>query len=198
MNDVEYWDLCAEKGLRQGMLWDNFKKRRMINNFLSNYDFTDRKILEIGTGFGVTAAILRLSYGGFHYTGIDISPHFTQIANDMFKHKMKVGSISAIPAEDNTAEDIFLFDVLEHIDPVQRATAYKELNRVITDDGRVFMNYPCDIEESGHSRDFEFGFSDRDFFDFIEAMQLKLFQFQKYVLNVNGFVNHYNFTVLGK
>ncbi len=180
------------------MFYDNFRKRRILNNFLYNYDFEDRKILEIGTGTGVTAAILRLSYGNLDYTGVDISSEFITMVRKMFKLNMKLGNITSIPVEDKIFEDIFLFDILEHIPPDEREISYRELNRVIKNEGRIFLNSPSDIQESQHNKKFEFGFFSEDLLCLMKVVNMQLLEFKNYYVKIGKFINHYNFIVMSK
>ncbi len=56
------------------------------------------------------------------------------------------GSVLQIPAADNSYDVVAAVDVLEHIDPKDRAGALKEFARVAKD--YVILNYPCKDSKS--------------------------------------------------
>src|SRR3972149_11007872 len=51
-----------------------------FRQFWAEIDFTDKKVLDIGCGFGEFGKFLLKRYEGVRYTGVDITPEFIETA----------------------------------------------------------------------------------------------------------------------
>jgi ubiquinone/menaquinone biosynthesis C-methylase UbiE len=87
-------------------------------------------ILEIGVGEGVVRDYIK-THTNIAYTTLDV-------AEDL--HPDVVGSVLALPFEDNTFDTVCAFEVLEHLPYLQFETALKELKRVSK--GAVILSLP--------------------------------------------------------
>ena len=181
MNELEYWDNIATQSVKEKGLVDNYLKRRKLIRELLKYDFEYAKILEIGTGLGITAYILKILYG-YHidYTGTDISGKFCDIARGTLKHKMIQTKAENMPFEDKTFDILFAFDCLEHIPIEDRPSVYKELDRVLKDKAVIFINNPCKTNPSGHDKDFDFTFNESDLAKLCNSLNMELLEFVHY------------------
>ena len=171
---IDYWDKVASKvvSLDGKSFQDNFAKRRLIIKELLEFDFTKKKVLEVGTGLGVVPATIRLLYGELDYKGTDLSPHFAQAAQEMFGHEVTQADITKLPFEDNEFDVGFFFDILEHVPPNDRTRGYFEVDRVLKDKAVIFINNP--LTQSLHDPNFDFSFSDEDIYNMASALGMTL------------------------
>jgi SAM-dependent methyltransferase len=183
VNDAEYWDKVfdlsyidnGDGNIAVSVNW--YKVREIVKRFL-DYNLLKCSVLELGGGFCCVAASLRAAGNLGRYISLDISPGVCRQAAAANRVQTKVGSACEIPFADNEFDAIFALDVLEHINPVKRKDAYCEINRVLKDDGKIFINNP--LTESEHNPNFDFGF---DFFDlckFIETMDMRITMLDEY------------------
>lgn len=189
-----YWDNVAEKVSLDGTIRDNWVKRRGLVKHLLNYDLTNTHILEIGSGLGLTAAMLNMIYGGhFKYTGTDISEKFCKLASE--KAHLTVLNVRPdnLPFEDKKFDCLFAFDVLEHIPANDKPNVYKELNRVLTDTAYVYINNPHPNNPCGHSPEEEHGFGEADIAEMCRVLKMEVYEFTTYY-GSPGY--KYNFIVL--
>lgn len=192
--DEQYWDSVAQiaapgdKSIR-----DNFGKRQHIIKLLCDYYFTGAKVLEIGCGLGVTAAVLKVMTGwDFTYKGVDISQKFCDAAKRMFNHDVYRCRANNLPFPDKEFSALFAFDVLEHIPPDDRDGVYKELDRVLGDTAAIFINNP--LSQSKHDPNFDFSFKDMDTAKMAAALNMTIIQLTTY--DFKGY--WYQFIVLGR
>ncbi len=199
MNDTEYWDWVADVNYNEKEgIKENSRKKRLIIKELLNYDFENSEVLEIGCGYGSMGAVAYLALGVKHYWGIDISPKFLEVANSLFSLDTKYGKATEIPFNDNFFDHIIFFDVLEHIKPEERIKTYQEINRVMKDEGLIFINSP--LGQTQHNKDFDYGVGFQDYDDlmkitFSKLLKSKILSIPRYTGNGMTF---YQFLVFGK
>lgn len=188
-----YWDKVAEKASNGG-LKDNWVKRRGLIKHLLGYDMTNCKVLEIGCGLGMTAAALRMIYGGrFEYTGTDISKKFCELASKRVGLRTVNTKADCMPFKDKEFDCLFAFDVLEHIPAADKSGVYKELDRVLSDKAFVFINNPHPKNKCGHSLEEEHGFNESDMAAMCKALNMEIHEITTYH-GTEGY--KYNFIVL--
>lgn len=101
-------------------------------------------ILEIGCGIGQTINKLSKKWPHAHFTGLDISGESIRIAQALFNAK-NIKFIEGILDSEIFTEKfdlILLVDVYEHIDKQDRANFHKNLNRILSDNGRIIFSIP--------------------------------------------------------
>lgn len=81
----EYNDAYEKYGYSpKTVLWGKAEKQDIrLEVLTSMYDFTNKKILDIGCGFGDLNKILMKKATGYQYLGIDINEKLVQKANEM-------------------------------------------------------------------------------------------------------------------
>jgi len=191
----DYWDKVAEElsNFDTKVLTDNFDKKRQIAAELLKHDLSKEKILEIGTGNGLVAGIVKWANGRIDYTGLDVSPRFAQTAKAFFGLNVVTGRSVALPFQDNVFNCVFLFDVLEHIHPSERAQTYLELDRVLNKERRViFINNPLD--ESQHDEAYDYGYSEVDLGELIVSLGMVLATSK--IIESNQYRRRYQFITL--
>lgn len=196
LHTIEYWNAVADKSNPEGTreINDNWWKRQQLARNLLEYNFIKKKIIEIGCGLGVTAATIRNAVGLVDYMGIDISPKFCKLAKNLLNLKTKEGSITKIPVNKKQYDYMFLFDVLEHIEPSHRNNAYKEISRVLKDKAKIFINNP--ITKSGHPDKFDFGFNELDLGIMCEKTKFRLEKSSIIKIKPQQKIYEYQFIVL--
>jgi len=184
--EVKYWDASASMLCHPDKpeINDNWKKRRNLIKLLLDYDFTDKRVIEIGCGLGFTASTVLSLFGGeFDYTGTDISPIFSETAKRIFKLDVKLSRSSALPFEDDEVDCCFAFDVLEHIHPDDQEDTAKELNRVLKPASRLFINNPDPHNPCGHDKEVEHGFTHWDLAGLAQALDMQIERIDSYEIN---------------
>ncbi len=164
MNQQEYWENQANRIIIEDgkTYYDHPFRKRMILRYLLDYDFEKKKLLEVGCGIASTGLALLNIYGCdlLKYESIDLVEKFCEFNRRRFGLSCKQGDISNIPSPPKTFDCIFLLDVLEHISAVERDRAYQELNRVLKNDGLIFINNPISISHHDPEFDHEFSLGD--------------------------------------
>jgi len=171
----QYWDSIAVQNIKwkktpQGdmtKISDNWDKRRQLISFLLQHPLKEgERILEIGAGIGSTIHMLAEIYGptDIDYTSTETSPVFQNAMIKLRKRPCHIATIDDLPFGDNEFSRIWLFDVLEHVDPDTRHKAGLEVGRVLAPHGLIFINNP--LSPSAHDDAFDFGFSQADIGNF--------------------------------
>ena len=142
--DPSVWTTDME---RQGPVFQGMKERvRKQKEYIVKYFTTDKKVLDLGCGFGRHAFMLAQS--GFEIIGVDSSDIFIDIARDLFKkHRLKgeffTGSILDFKTEEKY-EQILLLDVYEHIPPKKRRTYLEYIAQTLCDlEVRLILTFPA-------------------------------------------------------
>ncbi|MCY6959565.1 class I SAM-dependent methyltransferase [Clostridium brassicae] len=74
----------------KSLFWDKNRQNIRFDVLTSNYDFSNKKILDIGCGFGDLNNILSLKADRYIYMGIDIVEDFIAYAQDKFKNEENI------------------------------------------------------------------------------------------------------------
>jgi len=93
------------------------------------------RVLDLGCGSG--RAMAWNSTSGASIVGLDISPYFAPEAVARFP--LVLGDLRRLPVADASFTKAWSLDVLEHLSPQALAEMLAEANRVLTDDGRLFV-----------------------------------------------------------
>ena len=93
-----------------------------------------KSLLEVGVGSG--KLMKKLKKDGFKIEGIDISPIAARMAG------AKVGSATKIPFKDKSFDLVIAISIIEHITEKEGELFIKEVNRVLTKNGIVFLVTP--------------------------------------------------------
>ncbi len=178
-SEKDYWDQVAVevKGKNSGELTDNIWKRAEIIRRILKHRPVDARILEIGVGQGLTAAVLNLALlGNMKYIATDVSPAFCQFVSDKWKIPVVNTDILALP--DGPFDMIWAFDTLEHVRHEDRAAGYAEINRVLADTGVILLNLP--LSESAHVDEFEWGITDQSVAELAKAVNGRISVWEMY------------------
>ncbi len=163
--DVQnYWNK-VERALgcsQPNRIVDNFVKRRLLLEALLKYPLAGARIVELGSGLGLTAYAVGLINGCIKYTGVDISQSFSAAAKHHFGLNVVVCDITdGLPFPDGAADIIFAFDTLEHIQPEKRPALFKEMDRILNKKDRaIFINNP--LNESKHDPRYDFTLEEKE------------------------------------
>lgn len=191
----EYWNNVerAIANTANGKFSDNFGKRRVLVEALLKYNLTDSRIVELGSGLGLTAYAVALVTGRLVYSGVDISENYAAAAKRFFDLRVVVHDITeSLPFKDESADCIFAFDTLEHIPPEARPKLYQEIDRILSAQDRViFINNP--LSESQHDPAFDFSFNETDIVELAKATKTRIIEC-KLLMSGNSV---YQFIVLG-
>lgn len=176
--EAAYWDAQAAK------LCDNIWKRQWIVRKLLGFHLIGRRVLEIGVGPGNTfGAIGVVLLGNIKYMGTDVSAKYCEWNRKTWKADVRQADIREIPAEDNWFDYVVALDSLEHVRREDRPQGYKEIDRVLKrKDGKVIINMP--LSESAHNPEFDHGFQEKDFWEFLVALNLRCETFERYMLRL--------------
>lgn len=178
VSNEDYWNGVAEANSKDGVMRDNWSKRRGLVRHLLAYDITKTDVLEIGCGLGLTAGMLQMIYGGyFKYTGTDQSKRFCSLAHNYLNLHTVQTKADSMPFGDNSFNVLFAFDVLEHIPSKDKSGVYQELNRLLRDESFIFVNDPHPSNKCGHIDAVEHGF---DLSEMIDLMNLEILEYSVY------------------
>jgi len=141
-----------------------------IVDFLKRYDFKKRSVLEVGAGCGLVAAKMKSEGLIEHYVNLDISKEYARFVNDALFLRSFTGSVHNMPFGDNQFDAVWLFDVLEHINPKMRKETARELYRVTKDAGALFINNPV-YSSRGH-QEFEWLMFDEEIIEMFSGWRI--------------------------
>lgn len=74
----------------KSLFWDKNRQNIRFDVLTSKYDLSDKKILDIGCGFGDLNKMLSLKTDKYTYIGIDIVEDFIAYAKDKFKNEKNI------------------------------------------------------------------------------------------------------------
>lgn len=101
-------------------------------------------VLEIGCGIGQTINRLSKKWPNASFTGLDISGESIRIAQTLFGAK-NINFVEGILSSEIFKEKfdlILMVDVYEHIEKQDRVDFHNNLNRILSDSGRIIFNIP--------------------------------------------------------
>ena len=163
----DYWDAVFKNKNEGGdgiyYFKDNIEKRQHIIGKLCLAGMRDHRILEIGTGEGVTAAALNVALlSCFKYVGTETSPYCCEMLRQRWGLDIVNTDILNLPRKSEKYSVIWAFDVLEHIPVEIRKEAYNEINNVLHDNARIFINNPDPNNPNLHDKNFDFDWNEND------------------------------------
>lgn len=174
-----YWDGLAEKAWSGQIMRDNWSKRRLIVKRLLEYDLTHSKILEIGCGLGITAAVISLVHGyKLKYVGTDVSLKFIEAIKTLSRLNAVHAKCNNLPFDNGSFDVIWCLDSLEHIKPDERQDSYFEIGRVLGKHGLIMINLP--LSETQHDLDYDFEFTDHDICNLMSATGTHIVKIEEY------------------
>lgn len=191
----EYWNnVDRAKRSNETLIVDNFAKRQVLVQALLSYPLHKAKVIELGTGLGVTADAIKRVYGKIYYCGLDISEKYADTARKVFKHDVRIVDLTEpLPVPDNICNTIFAFDTLEHIQPDKREGLWKELDRILHKQERlIFILNPLD--ESHHNSQYDFHLDERDIAQLAHITNTRIVELKILMAEDNKF----QFIVLGQ
>jgi SAM-dependent methyltransferase len=177
--ESEYWDHVARQVKGHGVndLNDNIWKRCEIVRRILSHRPIDWKILEIGVGQGLGAAVFNLlTLGHNKYLGTDVSAEFCRFVAKRWKLPVVQTDILKLP--DGPFDMIWAFDTLEHVRPEDRKAGYEEMGRVLGKPGLILINMP--LNESGHEPEFDWGMKEEEAFELARVIGGHVTVFEPY------------------
>jgi SAM-dependent methyltransferase len=93
------------------------------------------RALDLGCGSG--RALIWNGASGAVLTGVDISPFFSREALE--RADLVLGDLRRLPLKDRAFNKAWSLDVFEHLSPQALRDVLGEANRVLTDEGRLFI-----------------------------------------------------------
>jgi SAM-dependent methyltransferase len=105
-----------------------------------------KRVLEIGFGSGVTFLALNKMYQEIH--GLDLTASSAEIAS-LFRSRgidthLSTGDVLDMPFADDYFDTVLLISILEHLRPDQLVTAFREIRRVLKQNGQVVYGVPVE------------------------------------------------------
>lgn len=150
MNDIEYWEQQAQKQVYDKKVKVKSGRVAYLLRELLKLPLDSKNIVEVGCGSAFIGYLLSLMFPRSSYTGFEIAPSYI---NNPLPVEIKEGRITNLSYPGKGADFVFLFDVLEHIDPDERVDGYKEINRILAPGGVVVIHNPT--KGSKHNQQFE-------------------------------------------
>jgi 2-polyprenyl-3-methyl-5-hydroxy-6-metoxy-1,4-benzoquinol methylase len=184
MRELEslYWDEQAEKRTVKAIS-DNIWKRAAIAHRLYAFDWFERRILEIGVGFGSIAATLRLIYlDHINYIGTDVSPIFCKKSREFFNLDVVNTDVTNLPETEGGFNRVIALDTLEHVHPDDRNAGYQCINKVMAEDATMFINMP--FTETQHDLDFDHPLMLSDINRLCDLANLEMVTFERYTVYI--------------
>lgn len=121
-------------------------RTKFTMEYVEDEDIKDKKILNIGCGFGWFEYNVINREGGIeHIYGIDLTEKDIQAAKDSIEDEritFEVGSALELPFEDAVFDLVVSWDVIEHIPKHAEKQMIKEIERVLAVGGKFYISTP--------------------------------------------------------
>jgi len=175
-----YWDMVADTAV-SGEVDVNYWKIAQIVRRVLKYDLWGSTVIEIGAGLPFVAVNL-MNMLKFKYLGCEPSEKFREHAKRIFGVELSMSFAAMIHRNDDTADFLFAFDVLEHVSRDDQVQSYQEIGRVLKSGGLMLIHNPCEGNYQGHKKKFEPGFSLQDLQFLIDTAGMKLSEIEVYAI----------------
>jgi ubiquinone/menaquinone biosynthesis C-methylase UbiE len=124
---------------------DEIHGRTLYNTlFVDDADIKEKKILDIGCGFGWMELSL-LNRGAAKVTGIENTEKSLETARKYIEDEridFQVGSAIDLPFEEDSFNTIIAWEVIEHIPKNTEGQMFSEANRVLKSGGTFYLSTP--------------------------------------------------------
>jgi SAM-dependent methyltransferase len=113
-------------------------------DFIDPSDIRNKKVLDIGCGYG-WFELFAISQGAKHITGIDTDLELLATAKKFVKNKhasFLLGNATKLPFKNKTFNTVVAIEVLEHIPKRTELTMFLEINRVLKENGKLYLTTP--------------------------------------------------------
>lgn len=130
--------------------WQYEKGRDTIAFYLERYAaeemFCGKTVLDMGCG-AAGKSLYYASLGAKQVTGVDVVPSYQEEAEALAKQlgfadrfTFLLGDAACLPLPDGSIDTILMNDFMEHVAQPEKALA--EAMRVLTEKGRIYINFP--------------------------------------------------------
>tara|TARA_Y100000310_G_scaffold94017_1_gene91669 strand:+ start:5299 stop:5934 length:636 start_codon:yes stop_codon:yes gene_type:complete len=182
--EENYWDAHAALRIKikgKSVSYnDNFYKRSKLLQKLLDYNFDETDVLEIGCAFSTISLALKVCANLNSYKGIDVSEKYCEFARRVMGADARKAKVNCLPFESDSFNALFAFDVFEHINPSERLDSYVEIDRVLQNNARIFINNP--LEETKHDLNFDHEFNDKHIVELSSNLGMRIDKLQKYTV----------------
>lgn len=116
---------------------------KFSTKFVSNEDIKEKKVLDIGCGFGWFELNV-LKRGVEEVTGIEVSMVDLKSAISISDKRaiFRVGGALKIPFKNNYFDTVVAWEVIEHIPKDTENKMFSEVNRVLKNKGNFYLSTP--------------------------------------------------------
>ena len=154
-------------------------KHLQILKRLLEHNMFRARVLELGCGQAITAAAVNLMcLGHFQYLATELSPIYVKFVRERWKlDAVQVSPEESLP--DGEFDQIWAFDVLEHIHPHHRPRFAQQVAERLAPDGVVCINTP--LEDDSHD-EHDWGFDILDAVKFAQNARLTVSRIEQYHL----------------
>lgn len=139
VNTKAFWNKNISQ--ENGVLLKSSVYRDKIKTIVKFISKNKGKLLDVGFGYGFLEKILS-GNNKLKLYGIDVSTLAVKNALISLPGVYKVGKISKIPFRAKIFDIALVLDVMEHIPPRKTFLAFKEILRVLKDDGLLIISVP--------------------------------------------------------
>lgn len=127
--------------IRPKLLTDLF----INNNIRTNFDLTDKKVLDFGCGIGSSSCI----FNPTNYLGVDLDPKRVAYAKRLYaNYSFHVFDGNRLPVSDNSIDYVLIIAVLHHIKSDDLHMYLKKFQPILKPYGKIVVMEPCFFENS--------------------------------------------------
>lgn len=145
LNEDHIWAAHPVKGpepIWKHLLLKEASIRFVENVVLPNFDFSQKKVLEVGAGACWASAMLKAYFPSSDYTSTDVSPNALVMGKKMCNlmetevDRFICADIESLPFQDACFDIVVGLDFLHHVDSFR---AVKEIDRVLSSKGLAII-----------------------------------------------------------
>lgn len=116
-----------------------------LKTLLSDFDFTDKKVLDFGCGIGSNCTM----FSPEKYIGVDHDEKRIKYANYLYnEYNFNTLNDPNFHFLDNSIDYVFIMAVLHHISNCDLVLYLKEFNRILKHEGEILIIEPCLLNRS--------------------------------------------------
>jgi cyclopropane fatty-acyl-phospholipid synthase-like methyltransferase len=145
-NIIKFYNTYTEK-LLLDYLKGNKRTEKAIKYVLSNLDYSDKNILDIGCGIGWSSYEIAKHNINAEIKGIDLSNELLKIGEGIFKKnnitfEQKDITKNYLNENETKYDAIVMIDVYKHIPKDKRKFFHNIINKIITKNGKIILTCP--------------------------------------------------------
>jgi 2-polyprenyl-3-methyl-5-hydroxy-6-metoxy-1,4-benzoquinol methylase len=159
---------------------DYFTEKYINKRIKSNFDFSDKRVLDFGCGVGTSCNLCEPN----NYLGIELDGKRIEYAKATYpQYNFAIYDGKTLPPLDNPVDYILIVAVLHHLANEDIMNYLKQFKKILNNNGQLIIIEPCFKEDSYINNTFMNYFDDGEYIR-LEENYLSIFKEMNFQINV--------------